>query len=74
MPVKNFKASKLQGSLCLLPTLDGPNDLLHHDLSKVFFFLIFIGVLLIYNVVKASFFGFWSNWRGEKSGAGCPEI
>jgi len=36
MSVKNFKASKLHGSLCLPPIPDGPNDLLHHDLSKAF--------------------------------------
>ena len=57
MSVKNSKSSKLQGSLCLLPTPDGPNDLLHRDLSKAFK-KIFIRVLPIYNVVKASFFVF----------------
>ena len=41
--------------------------------SLKYFLKIFIRVLLIYNVVKASFFVFWSNWRGGKSGAECPE-
>lgn len=67
MSLKNFKASKLHGSLCLPPTPDGPNDLLHHDLSKAF-------LKKFLSVVKASFFVFWSNWRSGKSGAGCPEI
>lgn len=57
MSVKNSKSSKLQGSLCLPPTPDGPNDLLHRDLSKAFK-KFFIRVLPIYNVVKASFFVF----------------